>query len=69
MRRRWRHVFFRVRIDKAGDQIGKTRFFSFYAIVLLKQVGDGFRVFGNGALNLVNPVFDAFSDVDFAFTG
>ncbi len=69
VRRRRRHVFFRVRIDKAGDQIGQTCFFCFYTIVLLEQIGDGFRVLGNRALNLVDPVFDTFSDVNFAFAG
>ncbi|MNE14710.1 hypothetical protein D3C81_94690 [compost metagenome] len=69
MSRRWRQVFFSVRIDKTGDQVRQTRFFGFDAIVLLKQIGDRFRVFGNRALNLVDPVFDAFRDVDFAFAG
>ncbi|CGX68838.1 Uncharacterised protein [Salmonella enterica subsp. enterica serovar Typhi] len=64
-----RHLFFRVRIDKAGDKIGQTSLFSLNAIVLFQQIGNGFRVFGNGALNLVDPVFDTFSDVDFAFPG
>ncbi|CCJ86123.1 hypothetical protein BN133_2500 [Cronobacter dublinensis 582] len=63
------HVFFGVRIDKTGDQIGKTRFAGFHTIVLLQQIGDRFRIFGDGALNLVDAVFDAFGDVDFAFTG
>ena len=63
----WGDVLFRVRIDEAGDQIGQARFARFDAIVLLKQVGNGFRVFGNRALHLVDAVFDAFGDVDFAF--
>ena len=63
----WRQIFFSVRVDKAGDQIGQARFFRFNAIVLLQQIGDRFRVFRNRALDLVNPVFDAFSDVNFAF--
>ena len=45
----WRHIFFGVRIDETGDQIGQTGFFRFNAVVLLKQVGDRFRIFGNGA--------------------
>ncbi|SAJ10302.1 Uncharacterised protein [Enterobacter cloacae] len=65
----WRHIFFSVRVDKASDQIGQTRFFRFNAIVLLQQIGNRFRVFGNRALNLVDPVFDAFCDVNFAFAG
>ena len=68
MRRRWRHFFFGVRIDESGDEIGQTRFFCFNAIVLFQQIGNCFRVFSNGALNLVNPIFDTFGDVDFAFT-
>ena len=67
VRRRWRHVFFGVRVNKTGDQIGQTRLFRLNAIVLLQQIGDGFRVFSNRALHLVNTVFDTFSDVDFAF--
>ena len=65
----WRHIFFGVRIDETGDQIGQTGFFRFNAVVLLKQVGDRFRIFGNGALHLIDAVFDAFGDVNFAFTG
>ena len=48
---------------------GGSEDFRFNAVVLLKQVGDRFRIFGNGALHLVDAVFDAFGDVDFAFTG
>ncbi|MNY25906.1 hypothetical protein D3C86_1597180 [compost metagenome] len=61
--------FFSVRIDETGDDVGKTRLFSLYAIVLFQQIGDRFRVLGNRTLNLIDPVFDAFRDVDFAFTG
>ena len=69
MRRSWRHVFFGVWIAETGDKVSQTCFFSFYAIVLFQQIGDRFRVFGNGALYLVDPVFDTFGDVDFAFAG
>ncbi len=62
-------IFFSVRIDKASDQVRKACFARFNAIILFQQIGNGFRVFGNGALNLIDPVFDAFSDVNFAFAG
>ena len=64
-----RQIFFRVRVNKPGDQVRQARFFRFNAIVLLQQIGDRFRVFGNRTLNLVDPVFDAFCDVNFAFAG
>ena len=64
-----RHIFFGVRVDKTGDQVRQARFFRFNAIVLLQQIGDRFRVLGDRALNLVDPVFDAFCDVNFAFAG
>ncbi|AEW75283.1 hypothetical protein EcWSU1_03855 [Enterobacter ludwigii] len=63
------HIFFSVRVDKTGDQVRQARFFRFNTIVLLQQIGDRFRVFGNRALNLIDPVFDAFRDVNFAFAG
>ena len=62
-------IFFCVRVNKAGDQIGQTRFFCFNTIVLFQQIGDRFRIFSNGALNLVDPVFNTLSDVNFAFAG
>ena len=41
----------------------------FKTIKLIQQIGDSFRIFSNGALYLVDTVFDSFGDVDFAFTG
>jgi hypothetical protein len=38
----WRHIFFSVRVDKTGDQVRQTRFFSFNAIVLFQVMASGY---------------------------
>ena len=67
--RRRCQIFFRVRIDEASDQIRQASLLRFNTVILFQQIGNGFRVLGNGALNLVDPVFDTLSDVNFAFAG
>lgn len=65
----WCYIFFGVWIDEIGDQIGQMGFFCFNVVVLFKQVGDCFWIFGNGVLYLIDVVFDVFGDVNFVFMG
>lgn len=62
-------IFFCVWVNKVGDQIGQMCFFCFNMIVLFQQIGDCFWIFSNGVLNLVDFVFNMFSDVNFVFVG
>ena len=62
-----RQIFFSVWIHEAGDQVGEARFARFDFVVLLQQIGNGFRIFRNRTLYLVDTVFDTLGDVDFAF--
>ena len=64
-----RHVIHFVRIDEAGDDVGQAKLLGFVLVVLFEQIGDGFRVLGDGALYLVDTVFDPLGDVDLAFAG
>src|SRR5476651_1770451 len=65
MRCCWRDLFFCIRINETGDQIRQTCFARFNAVILLEQIGNSFRVFGNGTLDLVDTIFNTFGDVDY----
>ena len=64
---RWQIVF--VEIDEAGDNVAEANLSSFVLVILIEQLGDGLRILGDRALYLIDTIFNALGDVDFAFTG